>query len=122
VRFLLDANLSPRLIEPLTTAGCDVTHVGGFGLLHATDPDIFDFAVREGYVIVTADSDFPMLVALRRATSPSVIHLRHVAELAPERHIGLLIANLPAIGEDLDRGVIVSLSPSRLAIRELPVR
>jgi predicted nuclease of predicted toxin-antitoxin system len=66
MRLLLDANLSPRLIEPLTASGYDVTHVGDLGLLHATDSVIFDRAVADGYVIVTADSDFPMLVALRR--------------------------------------------------------
>ncbi len=93
MRFLLDANLSPRLIEPLTAAGHDVTHVGDLGLLAATDSVIFDRAAAQGYVIITADSDFPMLVALRRATNPSVTHLRHVADLAHEQHAGLLIAN-----------------------------
>ncbi len=122
MRFLLDANLSPRLIRPLTAAGYDVTHVGDLGLLDATDSVIFDSAAAEGYVIITADSDFPMLVALRRATNPSVIHLRHVAELAPEQHAALLVANLAKFTDELDRGVIVSLSPSRLAIRELPIR
>jgi hypothetical protein len=51
-----------------------------------------------------------------------VIHLRHVAELVPEQHSTLLIANLPLVAKDLERDVIVSLSPSRLAIRELPIR
>ena len=122
MKLLLDANLSPRLLEPLSAAGYDVSHVADLGLLHATDSAIFDRAVADGYVIVTADSDFPMLVAVRRASSPSVIHLRHVAELVPELHGSLLIANLPAIADDLERGVIVSLSPSRLAIRDLPIR
>lgn len=71
---------------------------------------------------MTADSDFPMLLALRRADRPSVIHLRHVAELGPDEHVKLLIANLPTIADDLERGVIVSMSPTRLAIRDLPVR
>jgi predicted nuclease of predicted toxin-antitoxin system len=83
---------------------------------------IFDHDAVEGYVIITADSGFPMLVALRRATNPSVIHLRRVAELAPGQHAVLPIANLAKIVEELERGVIVSLSPSRLAIRELPIR
>ncbi len=88
----------------------------------ATDDEIFDRAARDGMVVVTVDSDFGMLLALRRATSPSVIHLRHVSERPPADHVELLVANLATIAEDLERGAIVSLSPSRLAIRDLPLR
>lgn len=122
MRLLLDANLSPQLLRPLRDAGYDAMHVAEVDLLTATDPEIFDFAASEGFVIVTADSDFPMLLALRHAQSPSVIHLRHVAELRPENHVKLLLENLPTIADDLESGVVASLSPTRLAIRDLPIR
>jgi predicted nuclease of predicted toxin-antitoxin system len=121
VRLLLDANLSPRLAVSLTTAGYDVTHVVDLDLLAAPDSVIFDRAVDDGYVVITADTDFSMLLALRRASSPSVILLRRVSELSPDEHGRLLLANLPAILDDLTRGVVVSLSPTRLAIRQLPI-
>lgn len=63
-----------------------------------------------------------MLLALRRAASSSVVKLRHDAKLSPDAHLALLIANMPAIADDLKRGAIVSLSPTRLAIRALPMR
>ncbi len=47
---------------------------------------------------------------------------RGVAELAPEVHLDLLVRNLPTIAGDLRRGVIASLSPARLALRDLPLR
>ena len=122
MRLLLDANLSPALLEPLRHAGYDVTHVVEVDLITASDAAIFDHAVAEGFAVVTADSDFPMLLALRRAESPSVIHLRHAAELGPDEQVKLLLANLPTIADDLERGVVVSLSPTRLAIRDLPIR
>lgn len=122
MRLLLDANLSTQLLGPLREAGYDAIHVVEVDLHTATDPEIFDHAVAEGFVVVTADSDFPMLLALRRAESPSVIHLRHVAELQPHGHVKLLLANLPTITDDVERGVVVSLSPTRLAVRDLPVR
>ena len=122
MRLLLDANLAPRIADRLRTAGFDAVHVVDLGLQDAPDDAIFDRAVAEGLTVVTADSDFGMLLALRRTTSPSVIHLRHVAELTPEVHAALLVANLPAIAPDLDRGAIVSLSPTRLAVRDLPIR
>ena len=122
MKLLIDANLSPRVAALLVGAGYAATHVGALGLLTATDDAIFDRAVADKFVIVTADSDFPMLLALRRATSPSVIHMRGVSDLAPEAHAALLIANIPAIAEEFERGAVASLSPTRLAVRDLPVR
>jgi len=122
MRLLLDANLSPRIAESLSAAGFDAVHVADLGLVTATDDEIFDRAAEHGLVVVTADSDFGTLLAMRRATSPSVVHLRHVAELVAEEHIQLLVANLPQIADDLDRGAIVSLSPTRLAVRDVPLR
>jgi predicted nuclease of predicted toxin-antitoxin system len=121
VKLLVDANLSPRVAEGLRVAGFDAVHVVDLGLVTASD-EIFDRATAEGFVVVTADSDFGMLLALRRATNPSVVHLRHVAELAPEDHLRLLSANLPQIADDLDRGAIASLSPTRLAVPDSPIR
>jgi predicted nuclease of predicted toxin-antitoxin system len=96
--------------------GIDATHVVGLGLATATDSEIFDRAVQERYVVVTSDSDFPMLLALRRASNPSVIHLRRAGELAPEQHAALLIAILAAVAEDLEVGSVVSLSPTSSSV------
>ena len=65
MRLLLDANLSPRVVDRLRAAGFEAIHVADLGLLTATDDEIFDRAVDEALVIVTADSDFGMLLALR---------------------------------------------------------
>jgi len=122
MKLLVDANLSPKVAQGLCAAGFEANHVAEFDLHSATDDQIFDWAVEQGFVVVTADSDFGMLLALRRATSPSVVQLRHVAELAPDAHIELLVENLSTIREDLERGAIASLSPGRLAVRDLPLR
>jgi len=71
--------------------------------------------------VVTADTDFPLMLALRGVSGPSVVLLRHVSELTREEHAGLLTANLPLVSADLDSGAIVSLSPVRLAVRNLPI-
>ena len=72
MKLLLDANLSPRIVEPLRAAGYDAEHVADLGLVTATDGEIFDRAAEQGLVVVTADSDFGALLAMRRSTSPSV--------------------------------------------------
>ena len=91
------------------------------GLAAAADQTIFDFAADKRYVVVTADADFTMLLAARRSAAPSVVLLRQVAELPAKEHSALLIANLPSILDDLANGAVVSLSPTRLAVRLLPI-
>ena len=54
------------------------------------------------------------------ARSPAV--RRRIADLGPDDHATLLAANLSTIADDLERGAIASLSPNRLAVRDLPIR
>jgi predicted nuclease of predicted toxin-antitoxin system len=122
LRLLVDANFSPTVVSGLTTAGYDASHVGDLGLLTASDDQIFDEAVQRSMVVITSDGDFPMLLALRRAAAPSVIHLRHVSSMSSQEQCQLLVDNLPAVTGDLERGCIVSLSPKRMAVRALPIR
>lgn len=119
--FLLDANLSPRLVDRLRDAGYAATHVGEVGLLTARDETIFNHAAEADLIVITADTDFSMLLALRNAARPSVVLLRHVAELRAQAHGDLILANLPLVIDDLRQGAIVSLSPTRLAVRRLPM-
>jgi predicted nuclease of predicted toxin-antitoxin system len=121
VRFLLDANLSPRLVAGLVEAGYPTRHVDEIGLLGASDAAIFDRAAEDGDVVITADSDFSLLLAARGSARPSVVLLRHVAELPWRNHHALLVANLPAVLSDLAEGAVVSLSPTRLAVRRIPI-
>lgn len=58
MKLLLDANLSPRIVDRLRTAGFEAIHVDDLGLLTATDEEIFDRAVHDGLVVATADSGF----------------------------------------------------------------
>jgi predicted nuclease of predicted toxin-antitoxin system len=61
-----------------------------------------------------------MLMALRGGSSPSVL-LRGMAELTSDVHADLLVRNLPAVDEDLDRGAIVTITSTRLRVRHLPI-
>ncbi|MGH8490405.1 MAG: DUF5615 family PIN-like protein [Gammaproteobacteria bacterium] len=50
-------------------------------------------------MIVSADTDFGMLLALWQETKPSVILLRRVSQRHPEEQVPLLLANLPNIAD-----------------------
>jgi predicted nuclease of predicted toxin-antitoxin system len=121
VRLLLDANLSPEVARRLKDAEHDAIHVSEIGLLSAPDPEIMEAAARESRVLLTADADFGALLALGFHAAPSVVLLRSADHLRPSEQAELLAANLPLIAEDLEKGVIASLTRDRLRVRELPI-
>jgi predicted nuclease of predicted toxin-antitoxin system len=120
VRFLIDNALSPRLAEQLTGAGHDAVHVRDYGLQAAADDEIFDRALAEDRVIVSADTDFATLLAARTAGRPSVILFRRSTERRPQQQATLVLDNLPAISADLEAGSAVVFEPRRIRIRRLP--
>lgn len=122
MRFLIDANLSPRVAGWLRDAGNEATHVADHDLLTASDQVILDHALSHGLVIVSADSDFTRMLAVAGARSPSLVLLRSSDHLVPATQADLLIANLPSVVDDLEVGAVVSLSPTRLRVRRLPMR
>lgn len=121
MKFLIDNALSPTVAVALRQAGHETDHIRDRGLSSAADWEIFDLAAREDRIVVSADTDFGTLLALRQESKPSVILFRGATPRRPADQVALLLANLGAIEVALVKGAIVVIEPARIRLRSLPI-
>jgi len=76
VKFLLDMPVSSLLLQVLEAYGHEGIHAYQIGKDRAPDTELIDIARREGRTVITADLDFPRLLALSMAEGPGIILFR----------------------------------------------
>jgi len=121
MKLLIDNALSPVVAEGLRRSGHDAIHVRDLGLAAADDVTIFERADHEERVIVSADTDFGTILAMRNTARPSVILFRGATPRSPIGQVNLLLANLGEITPSIELGAVVVLEPRRIRVRTLPI-
>jgi len=75
MRFLFDQNISHRILAMLPEKFSDSSSVKKEGLINSTDREIWDYAKKNNFIIVTQDSDFNDLNLLL-GFPPKIIWIR----------------------------------------------
>ncbi|TAH41847.1 MAG: hypothetical protein EYC67_16865 [Betaproteobacteria bacterium] len=121
MKLLVDMNLSPRWVELLADGGVEAAHWSTLGAMNAPDAAIMAFARVHGYVVLTHDLDFSAILAATQGEKPSVVQIR-AGDVSPDAIGRPVLDALRQMTDELERGALVTVDPSRTRIRVLPLQ
>ena len=120
MKFLIDMPVTPDAGPHLRAAGHDAIHAIDLGLARSSDNELLAVARREGRIVITADLDYPRLIALQQADRPGVILFRGGAY--SDREMLALLDRVLARASTLDlEHSIVVVDRTRIRRRALPI-
>jgi len=99
VKLLIDNALSPQVAGLLSNAGHDAVPVRQYAPQSAEDIRILERAGLEDRIVVSADSDFAMLLATLRLSNPSFILFREPEIVRADEYASRVLAGLPPVLE-----------------------
>jgi predicted nuclease of predicted toxin-antitoxin system len=110
MKLLFDQNLSPRLVSRLADLYPHSDHVYPLGLDHVPDQEVYEYARREGFLLVTKDADFSDLCLLR-GFPPKVIWIRrgNCSTAAIEQVLRRHYDDIKALAADSTMGILTLL-------------
>jgi predicted nuclease of predicted toxin-antitoxin system len=120
MKLLLDQGLARSTVQHLAVAGIQAEHVGDLGLANAEDRVILAEARTRQAIVLTLDADFHRLLALGHESHPSVIRIR-IEGLKGREMADVILQVLSNVEEDLMAGAVVSVTPTRIRVRRLPI-
>ena len=113
--------VSPLLIEVLNSYGHEGVHAFHIGLDSASDDELIELARTENRIIVTADLDFPRILALGSYKNPGVILFRggNYSNLEMQQLMETVLNEISP--DDLVSSICV-VDKKRIRITRLPLR
>ena len=120
MKFLADMGISPLTVDFLNQQGYDAKHLSSEGLHQMLDAAILEKARQEGRILLTADLDFGYLMAVSRSQLPSIILFR-LQDMRPVSVNTHLAEVLQRFESDLVTGSFITVTQSRIRVRQLPI-
>ena len=120
MKFLIDSALPPQLAGLLVAAGHDAVHVRTYQMQAARDEEILTRASQEDRIIVSADSDFGVILAAQESERPSFILFREPNLSVAHDFVDVLLPALKGLEPELLIGCVAVFRNGRLRVRRLP--
>ena len=120
MKFLIDMPLSPELARWLRAEGHDAVHANELSMHRTPDSEILQVAARDDRVVITADLDFPRLLAALGSTGPGLILLRGGNHSEAESRDCVRRVLMSIAQAELPRSIVV-VDRERIRRRWLPV-
>ena len=120
MRLVLDQGIPRDAATLLRERGHDCIHVSEIGMSKADDGEIVRWALEQKATVVTLDADFHAILAVTRASAPSVIRIRM------QGLDGLAVANvvqrvIPEYAADLFHGSVITVKANKTTCHKLPI-
>jgi len=119
MKILVDVNLAVRWARMLSERGIEAVHWSAIGPSSAPDAKIMSHARQNGFSVFTNDLDFSAILALTRASEPSVIQIR-AEDTRPEAHLDRVAAALAKFSSAIEQGAVMTIDPIRTRMHILP--
>jgi predicted nuclease of predicted toxin-antitoxin system len=117
---VVDIGLPPAWVDVFTKHGWSAVHWSAVGDPRAKDRLVMAWAREHRHVVFTHDLDFSTLLALTRATGPSVIQVRS-HNVLPDQLSEVVVRAIRANESQLEHGAIVTIDEFRGRVRILPI-
>jgi len=119
MKFLRDMPVSLLLLDVLQAHGHEGVHAHQIGKERASDDELLEIARRESRVIITADLDFPRLMALSLAQGPGLILFRG-GNYSDSEMCALLTRVLEKVRSDVLEESVCVVDKRRVRVTRLP--
>lgn len=120
ISLIVDISLSPAWVDVLAKHGWSAVHWSTVGDLRAKDRTVMAWAREHQHVVLTHDLDFGALLALTRASGPSVIQIR-AHDVLPGHLEQIVVTTIQTYESQLLEGAIVTVDETRGKVRMLPI-
>jgi len=120
IKLVVDVSLPPAWVDVFVAYGWPAVHWTSVGDPRATDRVVMAWAREHVHVVFTHDLDFGTLLALTRASGPSVIQVRS-QDVLPEHLEQIVITTIRRYESQLQEGALVTVDESRGKVRLLPI-
>ena len=120
IKLVVDVGLPPAWVAVFTKQGWPAVHWSSVGDPRAKDSVVMAWARERQHVVFTHDLDFGTLLALTRASGPSVIQVR-TQDVLPSHLEEIVVSTLRMYESQLHDGALVTIDESRGKVRLLPI-